>query len=105
MKMLLYKMLTQAIILLGRLRISLFKDWEETKIYLDHPISEKNAIVVCCDCAALHSHKKKGKMKRVRAFRPIGYDYGFRFGKIPYGVYMGNHPLLRDKRLSSIKVV
>ena len=86
--LLLYKLLTQLIIILGRLRERI-----EKKLTLvvrkDRTFEEETFpfTLVCCDCGLSHilwvedkynPKRKKGFILKIQPERPYGYDYSFR---------------------------
>lgn len=77
MRLFLYNVLTQAIIILGRLRSKLDLDMfiRRDRTFKDPPHLFSN---VCCDCELTHRflYRKDGRFQQ--PIRPRGYDYGWR---------------------------
>ena len=77
MKLTLYKVLTQLIIILGRLRGRLDLDMviRRDRTFEDPPHLFS---VVCCDCGLSHFYPKEKGIRLSQPVRPKGYDYSWR---------------------------
>lgn len=77
MKLFLYKLLTQVIIILGRLRSKLNLDMivRVDRTFRDPPHLFSN---VCCDCELTHRFSYREGVRYQQPIRPGGYDYGWR---------------------------
>jgi len=77
LRLLLYKLLTQAIIILGRLRSKLDLDLivRVDRTFKDPPHLFSN---VCCDCELTHRFTYSEGVRYQQPIRPKGYDYSWR---------------------------
>ncbi len=77
MRLFLYKLLTQAIIILGILRSKLDLDLtvRVDRTFKDPPHLFSN---VCCDCELTHRFSYREGVRYQQPIRPRGYDYGWR---------------------------
>ena len=90
MRLFLYKVLTVAIILLGKLRYKagtsigweLRKDRDEQNLMPKMWFSRANGILLgCCDCGLSHRLFESERGSHAWPERPIGYDYRWRLGR------------------------
>lgn len=90
MMMLIYKLLTLAIIKIARLRYrvgnsigwELRKDRDEHNLMKDHWVSKGRGIILeCCDCGLAHHLFEDEKGTHGLPERPKGYDYKMRAGQ------------------------
>lgn len=95
MKFFAYKLLTQAIIILGNIRESLLAEWtsrnwnEDWELRKDRTFYMSNAASFdCCDCGLTHTTTPlDGKLiidpaHRFIPIRPKNYDYSFRWSAL-----------------------
>ena len=77
MRLFLYKLLTQAIILLGVLRskLDLGMIVRVDRTFQDPPHLFSN---VCCDCELTHRYTYREGVRYQQPIRPAGYDYRWR---------------------------
>ena len=77
MRLFLYKLLTQAIIILGRLRSKLHIDMtvRVDRTFRDPPHMFS---IECCDCDLTHRVSYREGVRYQQPIRPTGYDYGWR---------------------------
>jgi len=77
MRLFLYKLLTQAIIILGRLRSSLDLD---LTVRVDRTFQDLPSLfsIVCCDCELTHRVSHREDVRYQQPIRPEGYDYSWR---------------------------
>ena len=77
MRLLLYKILTQAIIILGRLRSQLDLD---LIVRVDRSFKDPPHLfsTVCCDCELTHRFTYREGLRLQQPIRPGGYDYSWR---------------------------
>ena len=77
MRLFLYKLFTQLIIILGRLRAKLDLDM---RIRRDRTFEDPPHLfsVVCCDCGLTHFYPKTEGTRLSQPVRPRDYDYSWR---------------------------
>lgn len=79
MKLFLYKLFTQCIIILGELRVKLNIDMEvrRDRTFPDPPHLFSN---ICCDCGLTHWVIRRDGKRFQQPHRPKDYDYTWRHG-------------------------
>ena len=79
MKLFLYKVLTQIIIILGQVRKLVENPLavRNDRVFID---LDEHQVIQCCDCLSTHYvHPLEGRGERiVKPMRPRGYDYSLR---------------------------
>lgn len=77
MRLIIYKLLSQAIIILGRLRSKLDLD---LIVLVDRTFKDPPHLfsTVCCDCELTHRFTYKEGLRLQQPIRPGGYDYSWR---------------------------
>lgn len=91
MKFFLYKLLTQAIIILGHIRKSILAEWTSPNWSKDWEMRKDRTFYMsnhasfgCCDCGLTHTTVPLNGKPRIDPahkfipIRPKGYDYSFR---------------------------
>jgi len=87
LRLFIYKLLTQGIIILGRLRgkIGLKEVIRNDRVFID---PHELRFFICCDCGLSHTiDPYNDKVNLVRPVRVDGYDYGMRLfasGAVPF---------------------
>lgn len=82
MKLLLYKAMTQCIIILGELRKAVEQKMKVVVLKNRTFVFGVAGTIECCDCCLTHVEwiPKDGNARLSQPMRPDGYDYGARFG-------------------------